>query len=575
MKKNEQGYALIITIIAVLLVSILGVGIVTVSSNSLKTSTNERSTHSNFYYAESGLNYYETILLEKINTIFTQAKSKINETDLQSDIKFNNEFNNNLKTLLASIDNNQIEPANYSSTLNGIPTVTINVIYKDGTGLNPREFTLRSTAYTTVQSSVKKVERSYTIPADLISKITYEEVVELNNPTPIQTTTKDQSFRTKTANFFITDYLSIQQSKTNLNAKYFVDFKESQILKYAFLWGHVNSLKSITQFNHNWRNVTYPSKSATYKTVSYSTGGTALPLDGGEITVDRNFKIERLRNLGNHTFDLKLPNTTPRSIVFENSWSSYNLNSLKFNVSGNGTLNIVFNKDFRLSAAHKFIINAPSATVNLIFKDDTTILGEMIAQDIYIEKNASPLKINRFEPSINSKLIANNVYIEKGIFDKDFNASVSVNDIYIKEGNLTVSGNQFLNRFAKPFNANNIALENGDVKVDFWGNLIASTIVIDNGNFNALASSCVQANTISSPKNSVGSNRADGILNVSNYYARSLFTIATHQVNQTPCEKETFIIDLPLPDEVITRTKYRFNINYNEIITKSPLIEVK
>jgi Tfp pilus assembly protein PilX len=582
MRKNEQGYALLIAMMAVLIVTILGMGIITVSSNSLKTSTTERSTHSNFYFAESGLNYYETILLDELNKIFTEAKSKVKDTDPQSDSKFNSEFDTKLKNLLTSINNKQVDAAKFSSTLNGTPTVIVNVTYKDGTGINPREFTLLSSAFTTVQPSLKKVERTYTIPADLISKVTYEEVVEINTPpTPEPVITVDQSFRNKTANFYITDYLSIQQPKTNLNAKYFVDFRESQILKYAFLWGHGKSLKSITEFNYNWKNVKYPVKAASYKTVSYNTNNLkTLSLDGKEVTLTGNYKVGKLKNLGNHTFNLKSSNANTSTIVFEESWYLYNLNSLKFNVSGTGTLNILFNKDFRISAGHKFIINAPNATVNLIFKDDTKILGELVAQDIYILKKDSKLFSiinNDFKPSISSKVIANNIYIEQGDFDKDFNASVSVNDIYIKKGNLSVTGNDLFNRFAKPFNARNIAIEKGDVLVNLWGNLIASSIVLDDGNFNSFASSCVQADTISSPNNSVAlMNRADGIMNVSNYYAKSLFTVISHQVNKTPCQKETFVIEPTLPGEVITETRYRFDFKYNnDIVTKSPLIEVK
>lgn len=567
MKKNEQGYALLLTIMAVVLIMILGIGIITVTSNSLNTSTNERSKHSNFYLAESGINYYETILNEEIDKIFTEEKAKVKDTDLQSDIKFNTEFDKKLKNLLDSINNKQVNATYFSSTLYGTPTVTVNVIYKDGMGLNPREFTLRSTAFTTAQTSTKKVERSYTIPNDVIKKIKYEEVIS-NNPPSAPVISEDQSYLNKRANFFITDYLSIQQPITNLNAKYFVNFKEYQIAKYAFLWGHINSLKSITEFNYNWSNVGYPSKGVAYKTVSYNTGSSLIPLDGKEILLDKNFKMGELKNSGNHTFNLKFHNNSARSIVFEKYWTDYNLNSLKFNVSGNGTLNIVFNKDFLISAGHKFIINAPNAKVNLIFQGDTTIFGEMIAQDIYVLNNKS------FRPSAYSKLTANNVYIEKGNFDKDLNASISVDDIYIKEGNLTVSGNEFLNRFAKPMNARNIAIEKGDVKVDFWGNLIASTIVLDNGTFNAFASSCVQANTISSPNNNTFfMNRADGIMNVLNYYAKSLFTTVSHQVNKTPCQKETFTIDPTLPDEVITETKYRFD--FNRDIKTTPLIEIK
>lgn len=53
--QNEHGYSLLIAIFALALFSILGMGILTISANTLKTSTNERVDQSVYYIAEGAL----------------------------------------------------------------------------------------------------------------------------------------------------------------------------------------------------------------------------------------------------------------------------------------------------------------------------------------------------------------------------------------------------------------------------------------------------------------------------------------------------------------------------------------
>ncbi|MEC1301784.1 polymer-forming cytoskeletal protein [Lysinibacillus capsici] len=55
--KNENGYAFLLVFFTIILISVLGLSILKVSSNTLKTSDHERDDQSVYYIAEAGLNY--------------------------------------------------------------------------------------------------------------------------------------------------------------------------------------------------------------------------------------------------------------------------------------------------------------------------------------------------------------------------------------------------------------------------------------------------------------------------------------------------------------------------------------
>ena len=54
--KNEHGYTFVIALLVIILISVLGLGLMTVTSNTLNTTKHERNDQSTFYIAEAGLN---------------------------------------------------------------------------------------------------------------------------------------------------------------------------------------------------------------------------------------------------------------------------------------------------------------------------------------------------------------------------------------------------------------------------------------------------------------------------------------------------------------------------------------
>ncbi|WP_144461928.1 DUF7305 domain-containing protein [Siminovitchia fortis] len=86
---NEAGYSLVGVLLLVVLISVLGLGLLTVTTTSVKTTTSERSDQSAFYIAEAGA----TVKMEEIEEIvaeeaqeFEKTKDQKDENDIRSKI---------------------------------------------------------------------------------------------------------------------------------------------------------------------------------------------------------------------------------------------------------------------------------------------------------------------------------------------------------------------------------------------------------------------------------------------------------------------------------------------------------
>lgn len=560
MLKKQNGYMMLITILSIVLISILGLGLLKVSSNSLTTSTTERSNHSNYYYSEAGINYIEAHVIAEIEELYRQKKNEVNPSLTNADSTFNTNFNTGLIGILNKYNNKELTKNDFKTTANGEPKVKITINYNAS---NPREFKIQSVSSLSGLTAEKKVERNYSIPLDLINKLTYEEVVvpSVSAPEISSTTFSDP------AKIYVSNYLSIQRNKEKLNAEFYTSFKESSILKYAFLWGRGSELKKITTFGASWST---PNTTIAYTTASYtSPSNIGQILNSTTATIDKDYKMPSISNGSKTSYELTLKENKSYTLAFTGSTLKYNQASYKFLVKGTGTLNIVMDVPFHLAVGHRFIIDSAStAKVNLIFRNSVQFNGEVLAKDIYVENGIN------FEPSYSSKIIADNIYIANGRFDKDFNASVQIDNLYIKKGNLSVTGNDRSTSFGKPLNAKNIYLENGDAHIYAWGTVVTDTITSKSGNVHVSAASCLQAEKIVSNPDIV-LNNIGGYLNTKEYYTTRAIVIAGAQINNKPCTKEPVSIPNELPGVVTTVQKTRYDFNHQDIISKGNLVEIK
>ena len=556
MPKNEKGYALLVTIVAIVLLTILGVGIVSVSSKSITTSTSERSGQSLYYLAEAGINYKEAILVEEINKIYLEEKNNASNLTNSSD-KFNTAFNTKLSALLLKENNTELNNSNFTSTFNGNPNVKIKIT----TNGSVRSFTLTSEASLEGQPGVKKVERDYTIPHNLLTVTQYEVPVETKPPTsndgnlgigsPLNT-----DFRNTTGNLYIRDLLHMALvPNDNYKAKFHVAYK------YNFWtnFGEITPTSNRDNVTYNTTMPTFPTGQAPYVNApSVATNpSNEINFSNTTINVNSDLRMRKLPNFSNKVINLNIQ-PGEHDLVFTDNFLNYNFSSLRFNITGSGTLNIVFNKYYELNLLRKFIVNAPNTKVNLIFKEGATIRGEMIAQDLFVK--------GRLEPTLVGKLIANNVYVSEGTFDKDFQSQVRINNLYMKKGSLNISS-------PTAFYANHVVLDDGNITLNTGSELIANTIYVKDGDLRSHLTTCVQADTISVPKKT---SRFDDEANFNKFYGNRLFMIATSHINKSVCGKTPVVISPDVPEEQgKTETKTSYFFLETDIIGKGNIIEIK
>lgn len=99
---NEDGFTFPLVFLAIILVTVLGLGLLVVSTNTLKISKHEREDQSIFYIAEAGINYEKAKLLEKANEAYQLAKEQYNSLPIKEKTyeKFKELYETNVLTLM-------------------------------------------------------------------------------------------------------------------------------------------------------------------------------------------------------------------------------------------------------------------------------------------------------------------------------------------------------------------------------------------------------------------------------------------------------------------------------------------
>lgn len=77
--KNQQGYSLLLTFSTIILITVLGISLFTVTANTMKISKNERQDQSVFYIAESGVNLKKAEITNLLAIASRKAKASLND----------------------------------------------------------------------------------------------------------------------------------------------------------------------------------------------------------------------------------------------------------------------------------------------------------------------------------------------------------------------------------------------------------------------------------------------------------------------------------------------------------------
>lgn len=128
--KNENGYTLIIVLMVLVVMSILGVSLMSVTATTMKQSSGERTDQSVYYIAEAGIVQKREELNNKVNDAFISTKNHYETLTTKEKLKFNftDYFYTQAEQNIASSTVNQF--SNYEEHFGKKPKSTI-ILTKD------------------------------------------------------------------------------------------------------------------------------------------------------------------------------------------------------------------------------------------------------------------------------------------------------------------------------------------------------------------------------------------------------------------------------------------------------------
>lgn len=422
---------MLLVFLCIIFISILGIGLLTLSSQSLKTSANERTDQSVFYTAEAGLNYASEDIQGQIKVAYENAQSSTN---------FLSVFKDSVDQILSNYNSANIPQDFFKNQYNGEQLVTINVTdinyTKNETDSKLVSFNIHSTG--TIEGTNKKrtLQKSFEIPKNLstvdtvmvdkteedngvskddskndskddgkIEAIDKEEIEkgpksdeddikDNENVAEIETSiykikveNNSNLYATRHYNFKSKIHVKEKQStvglssshKINLNPRYryiFFQWYETAILD--------NTKKLWKKYEYE-QSIKKPKYDSTYypKIDDKKTGTSISTLKQGGTTITKNInmtsnqKITGLDNYKNYIFNITLNNNDTHTLTFTGIKIQNNLSNIVINVNGSGTLNINFDHNFKISFGKTLIVrNFNNAKSNLYFAEDLIIFGK-------------------------------------------------------------------------------------------------------------------------------------------------------------------------------------------------------
>lgn len=176
--KKENGFTLISALLLLILTSVLGLAILSITWNVSKLSSSERADQTTFYIAEAGIVTTRTAMEEKIKKIYNEAydetlrKKNIYENlPLEQQTGFNfkeilkNEFNNRINTQIKDKEVIIVDSfeENYDDNNSLVrPQATVNFIKKS---IDPFKYTIESTGK--IGKQVRKASQDFIVDLGL------------------------------------------------------------------------------------------------------------------------------------------------------------------------------------------------------------------------------------------------------------------------------------------------------------------------------------------------------------------------------------------------------------------------
>lgn len=423
--RQDNGYAMLLVIFTTALISVIGLGLLTMNVNSLKTSKYEEVNQAIFYIAEAGLNYEK----EEINELITNAyvetgkehKSNLDSNIFENDDYYKSFFINKIiddigKRYTSAEDPSTIKPRELDSfeLQNSVkPYAEITATVEE---TNPLTINIESTGFFADRKSNKRtVSQSIEVIIDL--KFLYGGgLPPINLP--------DLAVQAK-GDIFLKGGATINGSVSSSNGKVILNNNDGVNITGIVGVAPENFIKGTNSLNGN--KIIAEDRVKSVEVAEYSLP--EFPTDTMEALKSVNYPSDFLLNNGAFTADW---NSKSNYLLKEDAkFKDFIIpdgRSIKIDI-GNNHVNLLVENNFSLGSSGSIEIIG-SGTLNIYVENQMTIRGPLNTSDKKPE-NINIYYAGSSTPTINSnsQLIAASLYIQSSNFELNNGMSISGNII--------------------------------------------------------------------------------------------------------------------------------------------------
>ncbi|MFB7155453.1 pilus assembly PilX N-terminal domain-containing protein [Lysinibacillus sp. NPDC056232] len=162
--KQENGYSLLLVILTIAFISVLGITLLTLTANSLKTSANERDDQSVFYIAEGGLNSTKSKVEQLVKITYDENRKKFNKLPLYKrkperfKLDFIDAFESSLEKIFEKNQSAYNDTVTFDEQFNENPIANVKVIQE-----NTEPLQYKITSVGTIGKKTRTVAQTITI----------------------------------------------------------------------------------------------------------------------------------------------------------------------------------------------------------------------------------------------------------------------------------------------------------------------------------------------------------------------------------------------------------------------------
>ncbi len=412
---NQYGYTLIIVIMALVVISVLGVGLMGTTATTLKQSNNERVNQAAYYIAEAGIVSKKKSLDQAVNIAYNDTKSRYNQLSNEQKLSFDfeNEF---YSTVQKSIKESTTYFSNFEQNSGESPkaTVSINRVNRE----YPIIYKIKSIGE--IGRNKRTVVQSYTVTLDANVK---EETLNFSNKYAVHVS--DKITLEESGNIFEGEIATESNNIKNISIPDYYSYKPkiniSTPIQISLPTFPNNDLTILEQLHYPTNKIISKNQSENTEVikdhnlliVNYLANGYKLDMTG-------DMKFDEIILANNFTLIINVGNTDKKILV-----NHLNVTNGHIKIIGSGKLTFYVKNQ---------ITTGSGSTINSKYtnNNDNNLAGDISKLQIYY-KGDKPIEMS------GSQKIYGSLYAQQA--DVNITAGAGFQgDIYTGGQNISVSG---------------------------------------------------------------------------------------------------------------------------------------